>query len=408
MDSKVLRYTLIVFLPIAGLIVGAAVGIYLYQQANPVTTADVALNTNIVTNEEVSNVNLDAINSVLENGNDNANAAVQNANDLSVEWLQDPLGVDPASIGLKIVDSKKDLYDGTRLDNVYHVYHVGTVSGGIFDQDRVLLIERWVYPFNYNHYRVIDDRKSGGLIFLKNLSNTMDADDAPFFTVSDVYSIPDLILPKTFSVTYQKSSYTLKAEAVSPVVLFSKFIGDPSNKVTLAPFTSESYGAMYEYSTSGIFALKMPDHTTKFYTPDYPFTLEEIKEETGSVSEVASLALTWNDGTTASETYSPLTALACPAKRYRIKSDLETSRLAESGTISSGVSFYELVSKTDTLYKDVYDLWAPSGSKISMSAFASDHPLIYLKDPFGRWMELVKTKYFIELGADCGYRDSVL
>ena len=405
-----LRYTLLVFLPIAGLIVGAAVGIYLYQQANPITSSDVALNTNATANADETNINTSDTNSVLveEEGAANTNTAAVGANDLAVDWLSDPVGVDSASLGFKIVDTAKDLPSNATVSQIYNVLHVGTVSGGVFDGERVLLIERTNYPFTTSHYRVIDDTKSGKLIFLKDLSNVMDPDDSSFFTVDNTYDVPDLHLPETFAVTYEKSALTLKAEKASPAVLFTTFIASPTNKAKLAPVTSEAYGDLYEYATSGIFVLKMADHTTKSYRPDYPFVLEDAKSGDGDTISASNLTLTWNDGTTTSGTYSPLEVLPCPAPRYRIRPDLEDSRLAKGGTFSNGDDFYEPVSQTDALYKSAYEYLATTKLKISQSAFAADHPLVYWKDSFGRWMELLQTKYYPSLGSDCGYGRDVL
>ena len=75
------------------------------------------------------------------------------------------------------------------------------------------------------------------------------------------------------------------------------------------------------------------------------------------------LTLTWNDGTTTSGTYSPLEVLPVSGPRYRIRPDLEDSRLAKGGTFSNGDDFYEPVSQTDALYKSAYEYLATTKLK---------------------------------------------
>ena len=168
-------------MPIAGLIVGAAVGIYLYQQANPITSSDVALNTNATANADETNINTSDTNSVLVEEEGLRIRTLPRLVQTTLQWTGSRSGgVDSASLGFKIVDTAKDLPSNATVSQIYNVLHVGTVSGGVFDGERVLLIERTNYPFTTSHYRVIDDTKSGKLIFLKDLSNVMDPDDSSF------------------------------------------------------------------------------------------------------------------------------------------------------------------------------------------------------------------------------------
>ncbi len=305
--------------------------------------------------------------------------------DISVNWLVEPVKVSPATLGLSIKDP--NAYEGTKVDDIYTVWQVGTIVSTTFQNDKLYVIARaCLGPCGSFYYRVVDDRGRMGLVLLTNLSNEMDQSDNVFFTESSQYDIPALRLPPKLSVQYSGANLNFEAEDFSPAAMFKDYVDGYTKRSLNQNIRHPQYGILYEETDAGYFIVKLPDGTVKFYRLVFPFTLSD--GSAGFLMASTKLDLSFYDGSKFSANYTPTAPAACPPRKYDILKNIE-GQLEKKGVFNSTNEFYELRNPED-------------------KSNLSKHPEIYWKDVLGRWFRLKNMEFYYGAETECFYFDSVL
>lgn len=207
--------------------------------------------------------------------------------------------------------------------------------------------------------------------------------------VRGVNDLPDMVL---FT---PKPGYSLKKGYISSQFFSELQLGE---KV----FTDPTLGDIYIETKGGCFVIELPDHRTITYELDMPF----VNEENGTLS------VTFTTGESVSaEAYEFTVIRGCGALcRYLHvvdeKSVVPAERFIIVGTTSNGEHLYGIKNKEDAGLKEVYDdkstmaYYAAGYEKLSVNKytyeqFLSFQPLLYWKDPLGRWIEFKNTRFIV-------------
>lgn len=335
------------------------------------------------------------------------------AGDISVNWLSEPVKVNPSTIGLSVKDP--NAWRGMKVDDLYMVYQVGTVVNAPFQNDKFYVIARaCLGPCGSFYYRVIDDRGKQGLVFLANLSNEIVQSDKVFFIETRQYDVPALRFPEKLSVQYAGKTLNFEADDMSPATMFKDYIKLESWNRSMQKDTARNlksdirhpqYGILYEETDDGYFIVKLPDGTLKLYRLQFSFSLSD-DDETDFLVQFAKLNLRLANSSTFTANYTPISPGVCPPREYDVQKGIE-SKIKKSGTIDSAGDFYELSNPNDPMYDEIYQSFY-NPDKISHDAFLADHPIIFLKDALDRWVRFRNTKFYPAAESDCRYFDSVL
>ncbi|MBI2309288.1 hypothetical protein HYU89_00085 [Candidatus Collierbacteria bacterium] len=335
------------------------------------------------------------------------------AGDISVNWLSEPVKVNPLTIGLSVKDP--NAWEGIKVDDLYAVYQVGAVTNAPFQNDKFYVIARaCLGPCGSFYYRVVDDRGKQGLVLLANLSNEVDQSDKVFFVESSQYDIPALRFPAKLSVQRAGISLSFEAEDFSPATMFKDYIergnwNQSTQKYTARNLKSDirhpQYGILYEETDDGYFIARLPDGTLKLYRLQFPFSLSD-DDKTGFLVQSAKLSLRLTNSDTFTANYTPISPRVCPPREYDVQKGIE-SKIKKSGTIDSAGDFYELSDSNDPMYTEIYQSFY-NPNKISYATFLADHPFVFWKDVLGRWFRLRNAKFYPAVETECGYFDSVL
>ena len=153
----------------------------------------------------------------------------------------------------------------------------------------------------------------------------------------------------------------------------------------------------------GCFIVELPDHTAISYDLVLPFVNKEAR----------SLKATFNDNTQSQDPYTYTRITGCGALCMYLarmeESELKPSqRLMEVGKTSNGETLYGLKDPQDPALKELYNdentipyysdqgSWErTSKSKYTYEQFLSYRPLLYWKDPIGRWIEFKNDRFQI-------------
>lgn len=229
---------------------------------------------------------------------------------------------------------------------------------------------------SYRHY--VDD--NGALVYF---------DDAKVnIKIRGIDDLPETIeLPGT--------SYTLKKNWIA---------SDPYSEIKkdFKIFTDPKLGDVY-LTDQGCFVVELPDHTAVSYDLVIPFVNKDTR----------ALQVVFGDGATNADPYTYTRITGCGALcMYLAKMD-ETvlqpqARLAEAGKTSNGEALYAFIDtnakELKTLYNDKNTVayYNQNGnyeqlpqSKYTYAQFLQYHPLLYWKDPLGRWIEFKNDRFQI-------------
>ena len=394
--SKFLRYLPYVILPlVGGVVVFAAMNFYKPKEtATPTPTVNQETQTPQVTETPPPTTQ-------------------PKAGDISVSWLSEPVKVSPSTIGLSVKDP--NAWEGIKVDDLYAVYQVGTVTSAPFQNDKFYVIARaCLGPCGSFYYRIIDDRGKQGLVFLTNLSNEIDQSDKVFFVETGQYDVPTLRFPTKLSVQYAGKTLNFEAEDFSPATMFKDYIERGNWDQSTKKYTARNlksnirhpqYGILYEETDDGYFITRLPDGTLKLYRLQFPFSLSD-DDKTGFLVQSAKLNLRLTNGGTFTANYTPISPRVCPPREYDAQKGIE-GKIKKSGTIDSAGDFYELSNPNDPMYDEIYQSFY-NPDKISHAAFLADHPIIFWKDALDRWFRLRNSKFYPAVETECGYFDSVL
>jgi hypothetical protein len=207
-------------------------------------------------------------------------------------------------------------------------------------------------------------------------------------------------LPEIISIP--GSQYTLKKFGVSAIVsadtAFSKEV-----------FDIPGIGRVY-LGKDGCMFIVLPDHTILTYDFIFPF----VAIESGQIE------MTFIDGTKNKEEYEGIRILGCGASCLHLAEVDETkldpaTRLLPVGATSNGEPIYSYRNPSDPTFRDLYNnkntlpyiststefgFQAGVKNKYTYDQFIAFRPLLYWKDPLGRWIEF-KNKRFLIAAEKC-------
>lgn len=166
-------------------------------------------------------------------------------------------------------------------------------------------------------------------------------------------------------------------------------------------FDNQVLGPVYLMENGCIMA-ELPDHTAIAYDLVIPF----VNRENGSVE------MTFSGGEKNTEVYQYNAITGCGALCYYLAVQDESvlkpqERLAAIGTTLSQEPIYALKDTNDKLLKNLYAdkntvAYMADGSyentgtnKYTYQQFLSYHPLVYWKDPLGRWVEFKNQRFIL-------------
>jgi hypothetical protein len=206
---------------------------------------------------------------------------------------------------------------------------------------------------------------------------------------STIVGIDDL--PK--KIDFPGSNYRL-SKSYGPSVLFSEL--ELGKKI----FTDDKLGDFYLTGGQGCLMAELPDHTAIGYDFIIPF----VNEEKGEVK------IEFNGGKKNADTYGFIQHSCgsdCTILNTRESTEIKPEeRLEIVGKTSNGEDIYGIKNPNDQQLKDLYndtstmayitsdsDYSAREKSKYTYDEFTKSHPYLYWKDPLGRWVEFLNSKY---------------
>lgn len=159
-------------------------------------------------------------------------------------------------------------------------------------------------------------------------------------------------------------------------------------------FEHDVLGSVYQ--KGNCIVAELPDHREIAYYLEVPFYNEQME-----------LEVTFEDGTKNEDTYVSSTRRGCGYSCSRMafvkEEDLSpVQRLEVAGITSNGEELYEFKDTNDgflwSVYSDkstlaYYDDGRLEESKYTYNEFLVSHPVLYWKDPLGRWIRFKNRKY---------------
>ena len=297
---------------------------------------------------------------------------------------------------------------------LFSFYKAGTVSGGTYSgYDYYLLSQTFIGHGEVDYYyRLIFNPSDRRLILLSKYSNEPDEKDKEFFTLAENITVDNLLPPPEISIP--NTSYFLEPHSESPNVLFADMISYDyynSRKV----FTGSGAGDVYIEEKTKTFFVRVPDGSLMIYRIKLPFVKDRGESE-GWRDDLL-LDIKFTDGKQNVEHYShgstyQFTCLG--GYLYDIALPESTnfdSQLTLAGVSASGDKFYEL--RDERKLREIYEkkgaiayegfpsrLSYTFKDDISFEDFLALHPLLFWKDPFGRWVQF--TNNIFSPVAECG------
>ncbi len=168
-------------------------------------------------------------------------------------------------------------------------------------------------------------------------------------------------------------------------------------------FTEPELGDFY-LSDSGCFVVELPDHTAITYDIVLPFVNKESAGFYGGKVD-----LTFINGKKNSEEYVFNEIKGCGALCYYLavvsEKDLKPdTRLEKAGVTSNGEDIFKIKSSDDAVLKALYnekntfayvydENYQNPKNKYTYKEFISFNPLLYWKDPLGRWIQFKNSRF---------------
>lgn len=249
------------------------------------------------------------------------------------------------------------------------------INGALKEQDIYLAVVPTPGGYDMSHYVVIDGR-----------ANYLEESD---FDIKGITDIPE-------KIQFSDTKYKMKKSY--PNALFADI------KLNKKVFTSPKLGAFYS-SETGCLVVELPDHTAIAYDLEFPFISRENNE----------LQLTFNNGIKNKDQYS-FHVISCGGLCYELtivdEQELKSgTRLVAAGKTSNGEKFYKIKDKNDQVLKDLFDdentvAYVRDENtkelihKYTYEEFLNYKPLLYWKDPLGRWIEF-KNERFLFAAEKC-------
>lgn len=230
---------------------------------------------------------------------------------------------------------------------------------------------------SYRHY--VDD--NGTLVYFD--------DSKVNIKIRGVDDLPDtIVLPG--------SNYILKKNGWVASNPYSEI------KKTFKIFTDPKLGDVY-LTDNGCFVIELPDHTAETYDYVLPFVNKDTRE----------LEVSFTGGAKNSDPYTYTKIMGCGADcmYLAVMDELKLKpqeRLSEVGKTSNGETLFAFTDSSALELKNLYNdkntvaYYNQGGSyeqlpksKYSYAQFVNYHPLLYWKDPIGRWVEMKNDRFQI-------------
>ncbi len=307
---------------------------------------------------------------------------------------------------------------------LFSFYRAGTVDGGKYDDYEYCLVSQTFIGDGESdyYYRILFNSKDKRLILLKEYSNDLSSQDKIFFTLANHLTI-DNLLPKA-EIPIPGTGYYLEPHSDSPNALFSDVVA--TGFYSISPkklFTDPDAGDIYLEEHKRTFIVRVSDGSIMVYRMKLPFIKTMQAAEDWNTDDLL-LDIRFEDGRQNTEYYSHGSRyqfVCAGGKLYDIVSgdflDVNT-QLKLAGTSSSGDKFYEI--NNEEKLKEIYNnkRTIPIGisdessyifhQDITFEEFKALHPLLFWRDPFGRWIQFTDNIFSSDAECGGGYGKSAL
>jgi hypothetical protein len=319
-----------------------------------------------------------------------------NVNDLKVVW-ETPKKI--ATLPGLVMEPLPEFLPATDIS----FKEVGTISGGKYDQGKLLTITMpndgigGAVPFRIvakdGKYHILGIFTSAPTETAKYLGsfgfNTANVDVDTESTISALIA-PETLADTAHGVHFKKVQDAVEMQGFS----FTK----PLNPADLKKvFTDQKAGDVYTEPLQNGFYTINPDGTHAVYAYQIPF-----------VSEGKPAAVVWNNGTLNTTEYGYTDSTGCGSRSYySVAPDgkLSMNDLAKTGVTNTGEPIYAFKDYSNPYYLDLTQgIYVPgqadSANSNAGSYFADKKPFFFWKNPYG---QLVKfTNSALQPAAECG------
>lgn len=304
------------------------------------------------------------------------------------------------------------------------LHAVGTVSGGMYAGGELFVytmncfdvFDMPCYPYWSPALRIIVLKDKSVIALTRHTSTWNDAEqvDTGFRVSEDDDGELDIAMPTIIKIP--NSTYVLHKIATSHEMV------DETPKDLL--FTSDEINkSVYADKKTGCIIIENNDGTTSIYEISYTFNPKQdpyfLEPASQNEKKRLTFSITWKDGQKSDSAYSHGVFGCDPHKtcynvvsivNEKLHTDLGDFALEDVGKLSTGEAvMQEVYTPTDVKaftgsnmrdLSQVYSNYYVDGTKMTASNFYQSHPVIYIKDPFGRWLRWLKEDYLP--AAECG------
>ncbi len=325
--------------------------------------------------------------------NNNAPEAVVDNTNNPIKVIHDPNQLTPVSTSTPVRPAPKPGETFVRVE--WYAEAIKTTLPGEQSSDQQGGITR------YKVGKIAEGKYSGKELYLEQIPGLgteyvhyiLENESPVDLSTEDIkiYGIDDL--PEAFALP--GSNYTLKKGWVT-AKMYSEI------KKVWKVFTITGLGDFY-LTDDGCFVVELPDHTAITYDFNIPFVNYDTR----------ALEVTFKDGSINQDPYTYTRITGCGAMCMYLAVVDENKlkpqeRIVEAGKTSNGEPVYSYIDTNAPELKNLYNdrntvpYNNSSGSydklpdsKYSYSEFLKYHPLLYWKDPIGRWVEIKNDRFQI-------------
>jgi len=296
-------------------------------------------------------------------------------------------------------DNMYDKIDIDALLDKYDIYKVGVISEGVYKGKELLI---FTFPpegpaFRDSLLRVI--KNENGLVLLSKYSDSIYGIEKNLFVENDKINIINLDYEK--EILMPGSDIKLLSDGNIPIQL----IQSVSNPVKIFEYKTKP---VYK-DNKGCYFVELSDGTVNYYNIDLEFAAlrDDFRGYSGKSPNV--LNITWNNGEKNESAYVS-SAHGCSIGVCYVSAGYiqSANQLKNAGKTNTGDDIYEL--KDDIVLnadgggigvlQNIYDMHKRMDGTVDFNQFLEDHPLIFWKDPFGKYIEFMNDKY--QPAVECG------
>ena len=308
----------------------------------------------------------------------------------------------------KIQDSLKDDNNFKNLNtdvnnfiNNFNVLKVGKiVKGNYTGDDLYIIMFQPEGPIRLQMLRVIKDNDD--LIVVGKSSDVLDDLYKKIFSVNNNISIINLETQENINIP--NSNFILNKTKAEPFKLMTSY----DNPTQLFKYDDKNY--IYKDNVSNCFIVRANDGTVREYSYDLKFLGQKSNNIQGVNAIPYKLDITWTSGTKNTNEYIFKAVGGCGASGcYNYANYITDNDIKEIGKTGTGDSIYTLKDNNfKNKLQEMYDQYYPGydsttqqqTEKMSFEKFLSNKPLIFWKDPFGKFIEFRDAKYLPAV--ECG------